>query len=40
MGTGMGVYAAGNCVCLYDMVTAISFLWLKRWHAPAGRRIL
>jgi len=22
------------------MATAISFLWLKRWHAPAGRRIL
>src|SRR5436190_19610646 len=20
------------------MVNAISFLWLKRWHAPAGRR--
>jgi hypothetical protein len=35
----VGVHAAGNGACLYNG-HAISFLWLKRWHAPAGRRIL
>src|SRR6266853_1457160 len=24
---------------VFTMVNAISFLWLKGWHAPAGRRI-
>jgi len=35
----VGIHAAGNCASLYNG-HAISFLWLKRWHAPAGRRIL
>jgi hypothetical protein len=36
---GVRVNAAGNGACLYNG-HAISFLWLKRWHAPAGRRTL
>jgi hypothetical protein len=35
----VGIHAAGNRASLYNG-HAISFLWLKRWHAPAGRRIL
>jgi hypothetical protein len=34
---GVGVHAAGDGACLYDG-HAIPFLWLKGWHAPAGRR--
>ena len=38
MQVSMGIHAAGDSTAVFYDGHAIPFLWLKGWHAPAGRR--